>query len=132
MRNLYEKGKNPLIDKSLDLSVFIAGKVIDYKEELNPSIKAYLCQISRSSCSVAANIAEAQAPITPKHKFAKLNIALGECYETRIHIELLYKMNMFSENEYLYTTGLCDEIGKMLNRSLFNLNMKIIDTSKKQ
>ena len=131
MNSLYEKGNNPLLDKSLELALFFAGKITEYKEEDNYSIKSYLSQISRSSSSIPANVAEAQPPITAKHKYSKLNIAFGECYETRMFIEILHKANILSETEYLYTIGLCDEIGKMLNRSLYNLNQKINDSNKK-
>ena len=125
MNKLYEKGKNPLLDKSLELSLFFAGKVMECKNMENLSIRSYFSQISRSSSSITANVAESHPHLTDKYKYSKLNIAFGECYETRMFIEILYKINILSETEYLYTIGLCDEIGKMLNCSLYNLKKKI-------
>ena len=123
MKSSYDKGENPLLDKSLELALFIANKVKQHKEERNFSIKNYLCQISRSSNSIAANSAEAQAFISNKFKFSKLNIALGECYETRIHAEILFKIEIFSELEYNYVVGLCDEITRILSSAILNFGV---------
>lgn len=131
MKSSYEKGKNPLLDKSIELALFIASKVKQYKDEPNFSIKNYLCQISRSSNSIAANSAEAQAFISNKFKFSKLNIALGECYETRIHAEILFKMEIFSEFEYNYVVGLCDELTKILLSAIYKLRYRINYDTKK-
>ena len=120
----YQKQKNPLIDRTLDLSLIVANKVNQYKEERNPSIINYISQISRSSCSVAANCAETQAFISDKHKQYKLNVALGECYETRLHAEMIYKLGILSDIEYRQIVSLCDEITTMVTSALYNIRNK--------
>ena len=131
MKQSYEKGKNPLIDKSLELSLFVAGKVKQCQDEQNLSIRGYLSQISRSSNSVCANSAEAQAFISNKHKYSKFNIALGECLETRMHAEILYKLEIFSETEYNYVVSLCDDITRILSSAIYNLYNRIISSERK-
>ena len=131
MKQAYEKGKNPLIDKSLELALFVASKVKQHRDEQNFSIRSYLSQISRSSNSISANSAEAQAFISDKFKYTKLNIALGECFETRIHAEILYKLELFSDVEYNYVVGLCDEITRMLTSAIYKLRIKIKNSNKK-
>lgn len=124
MKKAYENGKNPLIDKSLELAKFIAKKA-KYSNNVSDNVKATVLQLTRSSSSVAANCSEAQAFFTDKYKHSKFCIALGECLESRTHIEILYSIEYFTVEEYNYLISLCDELCRILHCVLYKLKVKI-------
>lgn len=87
-------------------------------------------QIRRSSKSVVANLVEGFGKRNYKNDFLRdVTIAIAECDETKVHLELLYETGSLS-NERLYK-NLSEEyriLAKMLNRfhgSIFNKHISL-------
>ncbi|MCR5353561.1 MAG: four helix bundle protein [Clostridiales bacterium] len=81
-------------------------------------------QIGRSGTSIGANIREAQYAHGKQDFISKLQIALKEASETGYWLELLYKTNYLSEEEYKKFDSACSSIRVMLISS--------VNTAKKQ
>ena len=71
-------------------------------------------QLLRSGTSIGANLAEAQNAISKKDFVAKAYIALKESSETKYWIELLYRAQYISAEEYNTLMNDCIEIEKIL------------------
>ena len=83
-------------------------------------------QVTRSSTSVVANIAEvSNRNITAKHKFYKLNIALSECYETISWVEMMFEQEYFNEEEYTYFRKKYFTIAKILGKGVGTLKKEL-------
>ena len=83
-------------------------------------------QVTRSSSSVVANIAEvSNSNITAKHKFYKLNIALSECYETISWVEMLFEQEYFNEEEYTNFRKKYFTIAKILGKGVGTLKKEL-------
>ena len=75
-------------------------------------------QIGRSGTSIGANIREAQCAHGKADFIAKLQIALKEANETGYWLELLYKTNYITEQEYKSLDSVCTSIRVMLIASI--------------
>jgi four helix bundle protein len=75
-------------------------------------------QIGRSGTSIGANIREAQYAHGIADFIAKLQIALKEANETGFWLELLYRTNYLSEQEYKKLDSACTSIRVMLISSI--------------
>ncbi len=75
-------------------------------------------QIGRSGTSIGANIREAQYAHGKADFIAKLQIALKEANETGYWLELLFKTNYISEDEYKSLDSACTSIRVMLISSI--------------
>ena len=71
-------------------------------------------QMLRSGTSVGANLVEAQNGISKKDFLAKIFISLKECAETDYWIELLFRTNYLTQEEYDEIGKKCEEINKIL------------------
>ena len=71
-------------------------------------------QIGRSGTSIGANIREAQYAHGTADFTAKLQIALKEANETGYWLELLYKTDYISEQEYKELDAACTALRVML------------------
>ena len=76
------------------------------------------CEVGRSSTSIGANIREAQYAHGTADFVAKLQIALKEANETGYWLELLYKTDYISEQEYKELDSACTSIRVMLIASV--------------
>ena len=88
-----------------------------------PNFTKYLTQINsnqigRSGTSIGANIREAQYAHGKADFIAKLQIALKEASETGYWLELLFKTNYISEEEYKALDSACASIRVMLIASI--------------
>ena len=83
--------------QSMDFAVAIIGLVKSLKEKRESIISN---QIGRSGTSIGANIREAQYAHGKPDFIAKLQIALKEANETGYWLELLYRTEYLSEDEY--------------------------------
>ncbi len=107
--------------QSLDFAVSIINLVKTLKAKHETIISN---QIGRSGTSIGANIREAQYAHGKQDFISKLQIALKEASETGYWLELLYKTNYLSEEEYKKFDSACSSIRVMLISS--------VNTAKKQ
>ncbi len=77
-----------------------------------------LFQIRKSSSSVYANIREANYGQSKADMLSKFEIALKEANETGYWLELLFKTNYISEEEYKSFDSACTSIRVMLISSI--------------
>jgi four helix bundle protein len=114
-----------------DLDVFVLGKKLAVKIHqmtlLLPKHELYEegSQIRRSSKSIVSCIVEGFARRRYKSEFFHyLTIAIGECDETQVHLELLYETgSLKEEDKYKYFSQEYHKLARMLN-SFYNAIMK--------
>lgn len=99
----------------MDFAVSIINLVKALKEKRESIISN---QIGRSGTSIGTNIHEAQYAHSKADFIAKLQIALKEANETGYWLELLFKTNYISENEYKALDSACTSIRVMLISSI--------------
>ncbi len=107
--------ENKLAELSMEFSVDIINLVKHLKSNHESIISN---QIGRSGTSVGANIREAQYAHGKADFIAKLQIALKEATETGYWLELLFKTNYISEEEYRSLDSACTSIRVMLISSI--------------
>lgn len=101
--------------QSMDSAVLIIKLVKLLKENKEHIISN---QISRSGTSIGANIREAQYAHGKADFVAKLQIALKEANETGYWLELLFKTNYITENQYKELDTTCTGLRAMLITSI--------------
>ena len=107
--------ESKLRTQSMDFAVSIIN-LVKYLKEKRESIISN--QIGRSGTSIGANIREAQYAHGKADFIAKLQIALKEANETGYWLELLFKTNYISEEEYKSLDSACTSIRVMLISSI--------------
>ena len=107
--------ESKLRTQSLDFAVSIIKLVKSLKAKHETIISN---QIGRSGTSIGANIREAQYAHGIADFIAKLQIALKEANETGYWLELLYKTDYISEQEYKALDSACTSIRVMLISSI--------------
>ena len=107
--------ESKLRTQSMDFAVSIISLVKRLKETRESIISN---QIGRSGTSIGANIREAQYAHGKADFIAKLQIALKEASETGYWLELLYKTNYLSDQEYKSLDSACKSIRVMLISSI--------------
>lgn len=106
---------DPLSVQSMDFAV----SIINLVKSLKSKHETIICnQIGRSGTSIGANIREAQYAHGTADFIAKLQIALKEASETGYWLELLYKTEYISEQEYKELDAACTSLRVMLISSL--------------
>ena len=106
---------DPLSVQSLDFAISIINLVKSLKAKHETIISN---QIGRSGTSIGANIREAQYAHGTADFTAKLQIALKEANETGYWLELLYKTEYISEQEYKELDAACISLRVMLISSV--------------
>lgn len=101
--------------QSMDFAVSIINLVRNLKEKRESIVSN---QIGRSGTSIGANIREAQYAHSKADFVAKLQIALKEANETGYWLELLFRTNYISEEEYKMLDSACASIRVMLIASI--------------
>ena len=102
-------------DKLSDLSMQLSVDVLNLAKELRHRKETIISnQIGRSGTSIGANIREAQYAHGKADFIAKLQIALKEANETGYWLELLYKTNYITENQYEDLDAICTGLRAML------------------
>ena len=100
------------LDKSKDFAIRIVKL---YKYLCNDKREFVISkQLLRSGTSIGANISEALYGISRKDFLSKVYISLKECSETKYWLELLYKTEYLSENEFISINSDCAELMKLL------------------
>lgn len=82
-----------------EMSIQFAISVSDICDEIK-GCRSYIDQVIRSSSSIGANIHEAKYAQSRADFISKLEIALKECYETEYWLELIYRKEKFTEEQY--------------------------------
>jgi len=97
--------------KSFDFAVRIVNlfKYLKSKKEFILSK-----QILRSGTSIGANVREALNAESKPDFIHKLSIAQKECDETLYWLELLFRSNILTENEYNSINNECTELLKII------------------
>ena len=105
-------GVNIITDKSKNFAV----RLVKLQQYLMDTHKEWVLsrQICRSGTSIGANIREAYRAQSDADFIAKLHIALKEADETGYWLELLFKTNYISEEEYKSLDSVCTSIRVML------------------
>ena len=107
--------ESKLRTQSIDFAVSVVNLVKSLKEKRESIISN---QIGWSGTSIGANIREAQYAHGKADFIAKLQIALKEANETGYWLELLFKTNYISEEEYKTLDSACTSIRVMLIASI--------------
>ena len=98
-------------DKSFDFAVRIVG-LFKYLKDKNEFVLSK--QILRSGTSIGAYVREALNAESKPDFIHKLSIAQKECDETLYWIELLFKSEIISKNEFDSINNKCTEILKII------------------
>lgn len=80
-----------------------------------------IAQLRRSSASICANIAEGYKKST-KEFMRYLDIAEGSLEETKYHLILSKDLEYLGETRFTELFEQCEEVGRMLNGLMRNLN----------
>lgn len=107
--------ESKLKTQSMDFAVSIINLVKQLKASRESIVSN---QIARSGTSIGANIREAQYAHGKADFIAKLQIALKEANETGYWLELLYRTDYITEEEYKTLDSACASIRVMLIASI--------------
>ena len=107
--------ESKLRTQSMNFAVSIINLVRKLKDKRESIISN---QIGRSGTSIGANIREAQYANGKADFIAKLQISLKEANETGYWLELLYKTNYITEEEYKNLETACASLRIMLISSI--------------
>lgn len=107
---------NPLLDKSTNFAI----RIIRLYQHVSKYHSEYVItkQILRSGTSIGANIREGLMGISKADFIAKLHISLKETSETEYWLELLYKTDYITFDEYLSVSKDCSEVKALLISTL--------------
>jgi len=106
-------------NKLLDLSFEFAVAIVNLVDGVTAPKSSYMTdQLARAGTSVGANIHEAQYAHSKVDFVAKLHIALKEANETGYWLELLFKTNYITEEDYKSLDSACTSIRVMLISSI--------------
>ena len=106
-------------DKLGDLSMELSVEILQLTKELRVKHENVISnQIGRSGTSIGANIREAKYAQGTADFISKLKIALKEANETGYWLELLYKTNYISEEQYKIFESKCKSLRAILVASV--------------
>ena len=105
--------KNMLREDAIDFAIEIS----DLCDEIK-GCSVYTTQLIRASSSIGANIHESRYAESRADFVHKLEIALKECSETEYWIELLYRKNKFTDEQYKDFIKLAGSIRRRLIASI--------------
>ena len=106
---------DPLSTQSMAFAVSIINLVKELKQKKESIISN---QIGRSGTSIGANIREAQYAHGKADFISKLQIALKEANKTGYWLELLFKTEYISEEEFRLLNAACASLRVMLIASI--------------
>ena len=100
-----------LRDKCMDFAI----DIVNLYKYLCETKKEYVLskQLLRSGTSIGANLVEAQSGISKRDFIAKIYISLKETAETEYWLELLYKTDYLTIDEYQSINDKCKELCKL-------------------
>ena len=97
-------------------SMMFAVRIVRLYQYLSEEKKEYVMskQLLRSGTSIGANIREALQGQSKSDFTAKMSISLKEASETEYWIELLYRTEYLSKEEYESIQADCGEVARLL------------------
>ena len=112
---------------TLDKSKNSAIRIVRLYQYLCTEKKEFVLskQLLRSGTSIGANLAEAIYGISDKDFLSKIYISLKECAETNYWLELLFKTDYLTEQQYQSINEDCTELIKLLTSSAKNMSTKL-------
>ena len=106
-------------DKLSELSMKLSVDILSLVKELKAKHETVIAnQIGRSATSVCANIAESKYGHSRADFIAKLEIALKEASETGKWLEMLFKTDYITEEQYKSIDKTCSTIRILLIASI--------------
>ena len=108
-----ENTKNQLREDSISFALAISDLCDNVK-----GCSVFVNQLLRASSSIGANIHEAKYAQSRPDFISKLEIALKECSETDYWLELLYRKNKLSQENYKSLRNQCGSIRRRLIASI--------------
>lgn len=112
---------------TLDKSKNFAIRIVRLYQYLCTEKKEFVLskQLLRSGTSIGANLAEAIYGISDKDFLSKIYISLKECAETKYWLELLFKTDYLTEQQYQSINEDCTELIKLLTSSAKTMSTKL-------
>ena len=112
---------------TLDKSKNFAIRIVRLYQYLSTEKKEFVLskQLLRSGTSIGANLAEAIYGISEKDFLSKVYISLKECAETKYWLELLFKTNYLTEQQYQSINEDCTELIKLLTSIAKTISTKL-------
>ena len=112
---------------TLDKSKNFAIRIVRLYQYLCTEKKEFVLskQLLRSDTSIGANLAEAIYGISDKDFLSKMYISLKECAETKYWLELLFKTDYLTEQQYQSINEDCTELIKLLTSSAKTMPIKL-------
>ena len=112
---------------TLDKSKNFAIRIVRLYQYLCTETKEFVLskQLLRSGTSIGANLAEAIYGISDKDFLSKMYISLKECAETKYWLELLFKTDYLTEQQYQSINEDCTELIKLLTSSAKTMSIKL-------
>lgn len=107
------ENKNQLREESIDFAILISDICDDIK-----GCSVYVGQLLRCSSSIGANIHEAKYAQSRADFINKLEIALKESSETEYWLELLFRKEKLSQEQYALLKNKCGTIRRKLIASV--------------
>ena len=107
------ENKNQLREESIDFAILVSDLCDEVK-----GCGVYVNQLLRCSSSIGANLHEARYAQSRADFISKLEIALKESYETEYWLELLYRKNKISLEQYSCLKNKCGTIRRKLIASI--------------
>lgn len=105
-----------MLKKAKDFAVEIINLCKHIKEIKRETILTN--QLLRSGTSIGANIHESKYGHGTADFVSKMQIALKECYESEYWLELLYRTDYISAEQYKSLQNTCGSIRRMLISSI--------------
>ena len=105
-----------MLEKAKDFAVEIVYVCEGIKENKRESVMSG--QLIRSGTSIGANIHESKYAQSTADFVHKMKIALKECYESEYWLELLYRTDYLSLDQYKSLKNSCGSIRRMLVSSI--------------
>ena len=112
---------------TLDKSKNFAIRIVRLYQYLCTEKKEFVLskQLLRSGTSIGANLAEAIYGISDKDFLSKMYISLKECAETKYWLDLLFKTDYLTEQQYQSINEDCTELIKLLTSNAKTMSIKL-------
>ena len=112
---------------TLDKSKNFAIRIVRLYQYLCTEKKEFVLskQLLRSGTSIGANLAEAIYGISDKDFLSKMYISLKECAETKYWLDLLFKTDYLTEQQYQSINEDCTGLIKLLTSSAKTMSIKL-------
>lgn len=107
------ENKNQLREESIDFAIMVS----DICDGIT-GCSVYVNQLLRCSSSIGANIHEAKYAQSRADFISKLEISLKECYETEYWLELIFRKNRITQEQYTSSKNKCGTIRRKLIASV--------------